>query len=175
MPPDQPRVLRCTSAIADKRKKFAEYLAKGIVSASDCTVIAVNICRLSDIDFDGNGISRLPLLLEAVFPVGPLGVSITPEGNLADSAQHTSRYSLQKSSGREIQTANFLDPVFEHVSAVIQRHQADMFQRELSLSTIHNPLARNPLPTGLLGANREFVAKERGSEYLLTNIAATVS
>jgi hypothetical protein len=50
--PDRQRVLRCTSAIDAKQKKFGEYRAKGIVGASDCAVIAVNICRLSDWDVD---------------------------------------------------------------------------------------------------------------------------
>jgi hypothetical protein len=80
--PDRERVLRCTSAIDAKQKKFAEYRTKGIVGTSDCLVIAVNICRLSDLDFDGNGISQLPLVMEAVFPIGPLGVPITQGGEL---------------------------------------------------------------------------------------------
>ena len=78
--PDDERVLRFTSAVADKRLKLDEYRAKGIVGANDCAVIAVNICRLSDWDPDGNGISQYPLSMEAVFPIGPLAVSLTSDG-----------------------------------------------------------------------------------------------
>jgi hypothetical protein len=70
--PNDERVLRCASVIRDKRLKLDEHRAKGIIGANDCTVIAVNICRLSDWDPDGNGISQYPLSMEAVFPVGPL-------------------------------------------------------------------------------------------------------
>jgi hypothetical protein len=166
--PDQPRVLRCTSAIDAKQKKFAEYRTKGIISASDCTVIAVNICRLSDYDFDGNGVSQLPLVMEAVFPVGPLGVPITAEGKLDGPAQHTPRFVLKKANQSEIRTANFLDPLFANVSAVMQGHQRDTVERSLMLATVHNPHADNPLPLGLFGVGKEFVAQQRGDEYEIT-------
>ncbi|MGD0110124.1 MAG: hypothetical protein ABSC06_39840 [Rhodopila sp.] len=169
--PDQSRVLRCTSAIDAKQKKFAEYLAKGIVNANDCLVIAVNICRLSDWDIDGNGISQFPLVMEAVFPVGPLGVPITPEGDLAGPAQNISRLFLQKQSGKKVDTANFFDTNFAHVSAIIQSHQKDVFQKDLVLSIVHNPLALNPLPIGLFGSYKEFVAEDqKGGEYLIKDI-----
>ncbi len=169
--PDKERVLRCTSAIADKQKKFAEYRTKGIVGASDCAVIAVNICRLSDWDVDGNGHSKLPLVLEAVFPIGPLGVPITWEGKPDGPAQHMPQFALKKVNGSEIQTANFLAPRFANVSAVVQGHQKDMFKRDLVLSTVHNPLTSNPLPTSLFGTCKEFVAEERGDEYQIKNVA----
>jgi hypothetical protein len=169
--PDAERVLRCTSAIDAKQKKFAVYRAKGIVGAKDCAVIAVNICRLSDWDIDGNGISQLPLVMEAVFPIGPLAVPITHDGKLHGPAQHMPRFALEKVNGREIQTANFLDPLFANVSAVMQGHQKDMFERDLVLSTVHNPLASNPLPTNLFGIYKEFVAEERGDEYQIKDVA----
>jgi hypothetical protein len=169
--PDKERVLRCTSAIDAKQKKFAEYRAKGIVGASDCAVIAVNICRLSDWDVDGNGISKLPLAMEALFPIGPLGVPITREGKQDGPAQHMPRFALKKVNGSEIQTANFLDPRFANVSAVVQGHQKDMFKRDLVLSTVHNPLTSNPLPTSLFGTRKEFVAEERGDEYQIKDVA----
>ena len=169
--PDQQRVLRCTSAIVAKQKKFAEYRTKGIVGANDCMVIAVNICRLSDWDFDGNGISQLPLMMEAVFHIGPLGFPITREGKLDGPAQHLPRFAVAKASGSEIQTANFLDPQFANVSAVIQGHQKDMLANALFLSTVHNPLANNPLPISLFGSCKEFVAERCGDEFQVTDMA----
>jgi len=168
--PDHERVLRCTSAIADKRMKFEEYLRKGIVAPEDVTVIAVNICRLSDWDVDGNGISQLPLTLEAVFPVGPLAVAITPEGKLAEHAQHTPRFAIQKASGLGIQTANFLDPAYANVSAVLQGYQKDIYQKPIVLSIIHNPMATVSLPLQMFAAFREFVATEEGDDYTLRDI-----
>lgn len=169
--PDHQRVLRCTSAIADKKNKFTEYVRKGIVSSSDCAVIAVNICRLSDWDIDGNGISQLPLAMEAVFPVGPLAVPITQQGTLAGEAQNMPRFAVRKTSGIDIQTGNFLDPAFAGISAVLQGHQKDVFEKPLVLAEIHNPLALNALPAHLFGAFKEFVAAERDAEYQVRDVA----
>ena len=168
--PNDERVLRCTSAIADKRLKFDEYRAKGIVGANDCAVIAVNICRLSDWDPDGNGISQYPLSMEAVFPIGPLAVSLTPDGNIDGPAQNVPRFAVRKASGKEIETATFLTQDFVGVSAVIQAHQRDMHEKNLILSTIHNPLAVNKLPVGLFGVYKEFVAKEHDDGYQIRDV-----
>lgn len=168
--PDHQRVLRCTSAIADKKAKFAEYVEMGIVQKGDCAVIAVNICRLSDWDVDGNGISQLPLALEAVFPFGPLGVPITPHGTLAGAAQHIPRFAVRKTSGIDIQTANFLDPAYAGISAILQAHQKDVYEKPLVLAEIHNPQASNKLPIKLFDAFKEFVAVEDGDEYLLCDV-----
>jgi type I restriction enzyme S subunit len=81
-----------------------------------------------------------------------------------------SRFALKKVNGREIQTANFFNRQYANVSAVMQGHQK-MFQETLVLSTIHNPLAQNPLPTGLFGTYKEFVAEERGDEYEIKDVA----
>ena len=168
--PNDERVLRCTSAIADKRLKLDEYRAKGIVGANDCAVIAVNICRLSDWDPDGNGISQYPLSMEAVFPIGPLAVSLTPDGNIDGPAQNVPRFAVRKASGKEIETATFLTQDFAGVSAVIQAHQRDMHEKGLILSTIHNPVAVNKLPVGLFGVYKEFVAKEHDDGYQIRDV-----
>jgi type I restriction enzyme S subunit len=153
------------AAIADKQKKFAEYLEKGVVGPNDRTVVAVNICRLSDRDVDGNGISRLPLAVEAVFPIGPLAVPISRAGKQDGPARNIPRFSVKKQSGREVETFRFLDPIFANVSAVMQAHQKDLHEKQLVLSTIHNPLAANQLPIGLLGGRKEFVAKADGDGF----------
>lgn len=169
--PDKERVLRCTSAIADKTQKFADYVRKGNVAPHDVVIIALNICRLSDWDVDGNGISQLPLALEAVFPVGPLGVPITPDGQLAGQAHNIPRFSVAKASGLDIQTYNFLDSKFAGISAVLQGHQKDIYNKPLVLSAMHNPLATAPCPRALFGAYKEFVATENPDGYALRDVA----
>ena len=168
--PDTERVLRCTSAICDKQKKFTEYQAKSIISPNDCTVIAVNICRLSDLDIDGNGISRCPLSMEALFGIGPIAVPILEDRTLG-VAQNIPRYAIRKPSGKEVETVNFFSSTFANVSAVLQAHQRDLHQKPLILATIHNPLATNPLPRGIFHAHKEFVAKQEGEYFQIQNIA----
>ena len=169
--PDQERVLRCTSCISDKQLKFADYLKKGIVGARDITIIAVNICRLSDFDIDGCGISQFPLAMEALFPIGCIAVPITREGKQVGPAVNVPRPTLEKATGTKISTANFLDPEFTNVSAVVQAHQKDMHEKELVLALIHNPLANNKLNGTFLRARREYVATERDDTFFIENIA----
>lgn len=133
-------------------------------------MIAVNICRLSDWDPDGNGISQYPLSMEAVFPIGPLAVSLTPDGKIDGPAQNVPRFAVRKTSGKEIETAIFLTQDFAGVSAVIQAHQRDMHEKNLILSTIHNPLSVNKLPVGLFGVYKEFVAKEHDDGYQIRDV-----
>jgi type I restriction enzyme S subunit len=109
--------------------------------------------------------------MEAVFPIGPLGVPITPEGNLDGDAQNIPRFAVRKASGREIETTSFLDSRFANVSAVAQAYQNEMYRKGLVLSVIHNPLATNPLPNGLLGACAEFVAEVNGDGYSVRGVA----
>lgn len=156
--PDIERVLRCTSAIGDKLKKLATYKAGGLIGANDCAVIAINICRLSDIDPDGNGISQYPLSMEAVFPIGPLAVMMARDGTINGPATNIARVSVTKPSGREISTALFLDDDSSIVSAIIQCHQRHVYNTRLSLALIHNPLALNPIPQGQFAADKEYVS-----------------
>lgn len=170
--PDRERVLRCTSCISDKQKKFADYQTKGIVGPDDITVIAVNICRLSDWDIDGCGISQFPLSMEALFPIGPIAVPITPKGEQAGPSMNVSRHSIEKATGAKVPTTNFLNPEFANVSAVVQAHQKDMHEKELVLALIHNPLANHQLSGSALRPQKEFVATSQGGDtYLIEEVA----
>jgi type I restriction enzyme S subunit len=167
--PDQERVLRCASVIADKQKKFDEYRQKGIIGPHDPAVIALNICRLSEWDVEGTGISQYPLAMEALFPIGPIAAPISPDGTMG-AAQNTPRGSLKKANGVDMPAAFFLEPQFAGVSAVIQAHQRDMFEKELILSTVHNPLATNSLTIGLFGPYKEFVAQQQGDGFQIHDV-----
>ncbi len=112
--------------------------------------------------------SQLPFVVETVFPIGPLAIQQTSKGQLAGGVMHTLRYSVIKPTGAQVPTANFLDPEYAGISAVIGCSRRDMRDGNLHLLVAHNPLAR-PLPVGLLGAETEYVAQKDGSAgYLLT-------
>lgn len=172
--PHEQMLLRCTSAIETKRKKIETYRSRNTIAPNDCVVVAINICRLSQWDIDGSGISQLPLMAEAVFPIGPLGVPISPEGKIDGPARHMPRFTIARKGASAIPTFAFLDERFAYISAVVQAHQRDPRDR-LLLSTIHNPLAINPLPLGLFGRVREFVTMPFGDEYNLADVAASES
>ena len=133
-------------------------------------MFAVNICRLSDLDPDGNGISQYPLSMEAVFPIGLFGG--------ADSTRRQDRWSRAeyaslcrpKGAREGDRNSEFFYPSFRRRERQIQAHQRHMHEENLILSTIHNPLAANKLPTGLFGAYKEFVAREHGDGYQIRDL-----
>jgi type I restriction enzyme S subunit len=165
--PYEERVLRWTSVLRDKRNKLESYRRQKIIGDTDCTVIAVNSCRLQDYAPHDLASSRLPFAVEAVFPIGPIAFPITPAGEPDGEPRHVPRYTIRKPNGSPVRTDNFLDPRFANVSAIVGYWKRDMLNGGLHLTLVHNPLATNPLPRGVLGAQKEYVAEPEGDHYVL--------
>jgi type I restriction enzyme S subunit len=168
--PHEQMLLRWTSALKAKRDKLKCYLEQDIIAPTDCTVIAVNSCRLSDFAVEDLGISQLPFAIEAVFPIGPIAVPISVDGRPDGDAIRIPRYVIQKSNGAPISTANFLDPCYANVSAVIGGYQREMLKGVLYITLVHNPLATARLPRGLLCATNEYVADQEGDHFIVRRI-----
>jgi type I restriction enzyme S subunit len=156
--PHEQMLLRWTAALKDKRDKLKCYVERNIIAPTDCAVIAVNSCRLSDFALDDLGISQLSFAIEAVFPVGPIAVPIS-QGRPDGEAIRIPRYVIQKPNGTDISTANFLDPCYANVSAVVGG--------ALHITLVHNPLAAACLPRGLLCATKEYVADDMGDHFIV--------
>ena len=106
--PMRQMLLRCTNAVLTKRNQIKSHISKGIIGPNDCTVIAISTAQLSRWDIDGNGISQLPMIVEAVFPVGPLADPIDPKGKLEGPAHRILRFEIPKGDGKTIPTWAFL-------------------------------------------------------------------
>jgi hypothetical protein len=164
--PQEERLLRWTSVLSDKRKKLEDYRTQHIIDATDCTVIAVNSCRLQDYAMNDLGSSRLPFAVEAVFPIGPIAFPFTPEGEPVGEPVNVPRDTIQKPNNSSVATANFLNPNYANVSAIIGCWQKDMLEG-IRLTVVHNPLATISLPRAILGANKEYVADQEDDHYIL--------
>lgn len=165
--PHEEMLLRWTAVLKDKRDKLARYVERDIITTADCTIIAINSCRLSDFPGDDLGISQLPFAVEAVFPVGPLGIPISSDGQPDGDAIRIPRHAIRKRTGVEVPTANFLDPRYANVSAIIGCNRRHMIDGGLVLTVVHNPLAKAPAPRAILGENTEYVADDQGDHYLV--------
>ncbi len=165
--PSKEMLLRWTAVLRDKREKLQSYAQKGIIGATDPTVIAVNCCRLKVCFANDLGDSGWPFAVEAVFPIGPPLFPITPDGRPDGDPVNMPRYAIRKPCGAEVRTDSFLDPSYANVSAVTGGFQKHMLSGNLSLTLVHNPLAGTPLPRGILGAAKETVADREGDRYWL--------
>lgn len=159
--------LRWLSAIADKQKKIAEYISTGLIAPTECAVIAINGCRLADWWPNDNGVSQLPMVVEAVFGIGPIAIPISPGGKLDGEPIRLPRRTIQKPNKSHVPTTSFLYPEFAHIGAALGCIRKDMLQPTFPLTVVHNPLATNPVPRRILAATKEFVADEQGDTYLL--------
>lgn len=156
-------LLRWTAALKEKHEKLAIYRAKRIISDKDVYVIAIDPNQLTANRPLDEGASRLPFAIETVFPVGPIGVPIGPDGQIAGDAVRTVRYSIENRNKAAVPTDSFLNPEYADVSAVVSASTIFAPAENLRLTLVHNPLARNPLPHGLFGrATSEWVPTKVG-------------
>lgn len=187
--PHEEMVLRWTAALKEKKEKLIGrpeldritdeevvkpgYVAKGIVGQDEPYVIAVCSCRLGRSEFDTYvGISQLPFAVEAVFPVGPIEVAINRETMETIDIRHSHRVRIGKPSGAEVRTDSFLNPDYAGVSALLGSSAGlnAVCGNEAPIVVVHNPLAKNPLPVGIFGADQEYVATDMGDYYELRDL-----
>jgi hypothetical protein len=180
--PYEAMLLRWTTALKEKRDKLEGcikkdritgedvfkpgYRQKGIVNDGDCYVIAVNSCQLSAHPVR-DSISGLPFAVETVFPVGPWAFPVLAEEGCLGDPFRTVRRFVKNHNGSPVATTGFLDPAYARVSALLGCATAYAPDDDLGLVVVHNPLARVPLPVGVLGAAVEYVAHDTGDAYEL--------
>jgi hypothetical protein len=166
-------LLRWTSVLRDKRNKLESDKRHGIIGDKDCTIIAVNSCRLYDWRPDDLGVSGFPFAVEAVFPIGPVAYPIAENGQPDPEPVHIPRYEIRKTNNSSVPTANFFNPQCANVSALLGCYHKPMMNphydktEKISLTLVHNPLAAVPLPQGILSVEKEYVAEEEGDRYVL--------
>lgn len=157
--------LRWTAAVWDKLKQLNERIVNGIVSKQDEYIVAVNSCMLHQMEGEDFGLSQLPYAIEAVLPIGPL-VAHVPCPNLGAGTEDTQaeaalswQCEIKKSNGSVVRTDSFLDENYSRISALIACSRVSMLDGNAYLIVVHNPLARNPLGLGRLGAHVEYTVE----------------
>jgi hypothetical protein len=152
-------LLRWTAAFKEKWQKLQEYQRKGIVGADDAYVIAISGVQLSSIPMD-HGISRLPLAVETVFPVGALAVILNMETRRIEGSRISERFMIRNANNAAVPTTPFVDPTYAGVSAVFGCSLDRCADAALPAYVAHNPLARMRIPPGVLGtAVEEWIAE----------------
>ena len=145
-------VLRIRSALEEKKQKYRHYIEQGIVSVSDCCVIAVSSSKLSPR-------AKLwpPAIMRATHGVGNRYVVFDQgEGVVGEGIE--SCESIPKVNGQEIDTRFFLSEDNSFISAVLYSDCSffslvfDLFDESM---IIHNPKSRVTLPQGFIRGIKE--------------------
>ena len=171
--PHEAMLLRWTAALKEKREQLERHRKAGYVQDDVPTVIAVNSCRLSWSP-EEIGITQLPFAVEAVFPIGPLAVPVNTRTAEFGQSYQSARFSVLSRRGSPVPTDSFLNPDYSGVSALLGCATCHVSGSSLPLVLVHNPLARNPLPLGSLGAKTEYIAKHLGDELQIERLTHEV-
>lgn len=144
--PQDKMLMRISSSLDAKYKKFRKYLDDGMVSPEDKLIIALNAGGFSwTVDGD------MPLILKALFAVGyrTLSRPINADMDAPLKPGVSTRTFVPKRSNSEVSTTFFLDKEHKIISAVMYSsknvlNHGDPIGSEISV--IRNPLAISPLP-----------------------------
>jgi len=156
---DESVILRYTSAIDEKFRKYGKYVNRGIVSNSEPFLIAVNGSRVPFSLPDNNPSDRIPNIIKAVLPFGNYAIWVDPETNRIVKDGYTYREEIVKLSGNKVSTNIFLNPKYTGVSGILFSNLDISKPREKygdDLLFFRNPIALNPLPAGWLKAGIEY-------------------
>ncbi|MBR1030304.1 hypothetical protein [Bradyrhizobium liaoningense] len=147
-------LLRWTAAFKEKAEKLARYRKDGIVRDGEAYVIAIGGAQLGAMPLD-HGISRLPYVVEAVLPVGPLAFLVDRDTGKIGGGYVSERFAIRNANGSPVATTPFVDPAYASVSAAIgfSRDRAD--GSSLPMYAVQNPLARVPIARGTFGPSVE--------------------
>lgn len=159
--PEKEMLLRIANALDKKFKQYQARLENKIVQNSDPYVIAIN---RSDLEHPE---SNIPLIIKVLFPIGHLALRIMVDGKRAEKPESfwTTKLKIDKHSGKEVPTLFFEEKEHEGISAVIYCIDSILNSPQNSKEmgenfvTVHNPLAKNPLPNGIFPFGDEYKAK----------------
>lgn len=152
--PNTEILLKWTAALKEKRAKFAGYERAGITGEQDACVIAINGAQLTTFWQADCGVSQLPWAVETVFPIGPLQAVFTA-GKPDVTTRVSERFENLTRNNSPVSLVSFLRPECAGISALIGCSQGIEPDMSLPACIVHNPLARAPLPIGLLGPETE--------------------
>lgn len=161
--------LRTTSALWTKTQKVDRYRRDGVIARAEPALIAIGAGRFGIYVPE----EPLPLVLSAVFPIGPEVVTLNVETGVVSDPRFQPSFQIERTGGTIPRTA-FLEPQFSGVAGVIWSRASigNMSRQDRPLSLVHNPLATAPMPT-LWGVwDREFVTTRSGDEWLTTDLLA---
>lgn len=159
-------MLRVTSALSGKMRRYRDCLTGGIVSRDDCFVVAVDFSQL---DFMAHiGISQMPTLVEAVYPVGPQYVSIDRDTLKQVGSGCTYKAEVKKVSVGGVANVEkdlFLRDEYACVSCALGA--VSRVEGVIWSVLAHNVNAEIKMDSGILAVDKEYSASLDGDMLLL--------
>lgn len=148
-------ILRLRHAVEEKKRKYENYVAEGVISADDAYIIAINSKRIDTIVLSAD----LPNIVKSVYPFGSLTLVLDRETLDIKDKFYDNKSTIIKKSGSPVSTSIFFDDDYAGISAVIYS-DVDCANKPLTLGAdfvlVHNARATNKLDLGTLKFGDEY-------------------
>lgn len=152
--PEDRFILRLTSAIDTKFKKYLFWRSNDTISPLDSYIIAINGYNLPHYISD----DFPTYILKSVFSIGMHTIKLSSENKIINSG-YDYRPKIQKINGECVATNKFLNSDFAGISAIIYSCEGSTHMNipgKSNFQLLHNPFALRPIPRGWLKIGREF-------------------
>lgn len=159
--PEKEMMMRLTSALKEKYRKYLQYLENGQIKETDPFVIAIDRSDLKHLD------AQIPLILKCLFAIGYQVLFIKngkPKPKIEGSTW-SSRDKINKANGSEIPLLFFRDATYKGISAVIYcvydilNSPKDPSHMGNNFVLVYNPFAKNPLPDNFFEFGETWIKK----------------
>ena len=157
--PTEKILLRFTNAFDEKRKRYAAALEKGIVSAEDFYVLAINSRGIRHAPDCGS----MPHFVQPFLAFGPLAVAIDAKTFEGKDSFYQYRPVVSKENGSTVSTRIFLDEDASFCSAVLHSgvdsaNYPDQLGSDFAV--LHNPNALRPLDAAVFQWCEQFTFRD---------------
>lgn len=153
--PKEKIILRITSAIDTKYKKYLSYIERGHILDSEPYIIAINSFKVRNPLID----SDPPFIIQAVFTIGELTIWINPKTGKNFREGYQNRTEIIKINDAKVNTGIFLQDKYKGISAVVYseiwpyEYPSRLGSRVI---LVHNPKAINRVRNGWLSTGFEY-------------------
>lgn len=172
-------ILRIIKVINDKRKKILNDLKNDVLNENDHIILFISTAQLID-PYPMNIKGEICSYVRSVFPIGKVVMNYNLITKKSEIARNYEKFI--NVDGKMISHDLFLQEDYSIISAVVFSYQSifqQYFNSEIPFKSgddfivVHNPLARNPIPIGLLNCWQEYVCKyEKGKSISLQDVVS---
>ena len=123
----------------------------------------------------GRSAETQPAVLEAVYPIGCQQVTFHLEQPEKTTVGLQHRPMIEKANKSQVATTPFVDPKYAMISAVLATHRDDnhILNSAKPFIVVHNLLATNPMPSGLLSVDDDYWLEKREQGYKVCSRGVT--
>lgn len=152
-------ILRLTSAIQEKFKKYKGYIGESIIKLDDFFIIAINGGRIRHAIAE----QHIPYVVKSVLPFGNLVLTLRKDSMEIVDSNYEYRDTISTAKGSPVATNIFENKDYAGISAVLYSWMNIVSRPNkigVEVHLVHNPLANNKLPQGIFPFGTEWWVEE---------------